>query len=183
MAFAGITPLKDPGAPQITNLAWALDRVPVGEPIEGMFTAKNFQSGDTATISIYEYDANGQKDLVDTLNTTITDDGTGHYTFTWTRTAQQANQDLQDDEAAGDTGPLEYRFMVEINGKQSVESSSRLWLTKTLVINASEDINKTINDGTQIICKMADGTNQYQTFKDKQVTFNDVLVGPIELSF
>ena len=180
LVFAGITPLQDPGSPQIINLAWAQDRIPVGEPIEGMFTAKNFQSGDSATISIYEYDANGQKDLVDTLNTTIPDDGTGHYTFTWTRTAQQASQDQQDDEAAGDTGPVEYRFSVDINAITAIESSNHLWLTKTVVINASEEENKTINDGTEIVCKMADGTRQYQVFENKKVTFTDVLVGPIE---
>ena len=181
IAFVGITPLKDPNAPQIINLAWAADRIPVGEPIEGMFTAKNFKSGDTAKITVYEYDANGQKDQVDSLTTTITDEGTGHYTFSWTRTAQQASQDQQDDEAAGDTGPLEYRFMVEINGQVSLESSGSLHLTTTVRFVNHDELDKQIPEGSEVMLIASDGSRHYQVMQSNSATFNDILVGPISI--
>jgi len=182
-AFAGIEPLKDPDALAVTNLAWEADRILVGDPIEGMFTAKNFKGGEKVTVTVYEFDTDGQKNPVDTILLTLSDEGTGHYGFIWKRTAQQVSQDQKEDEAAGDTGPLNYRFHVEIGGVKSAEASGSLWLTKTMVINTSKSQDKGLAEGTEVICKMADGSKLYQTVTKSVVTFKNVLVGPVEFIF
>jgi type VI secretion system secreted protein VgrG len=183
LSFAGIDALIDPREPQVIDLAWAQDRIPVGEIIQGMFTAKNFTGSETATINIYEYDANGQNDLVDTLTVPLDQGNTGQYTFDWRRTAQQADQDQQNDAAASDIGPLEYRFDVDINGTLSDKPSSYLWLTKTIEITVEEDEEGfTLPDGTELEVIDADNKRQYATLKNGVAHFKDVLIGKIQLN-
>ncbi len=183
ISFAGITPLLDPDAPAVVNLAWESDRIPVGEPIEGMFTAKNFEAGETATITVYEFDDNGQKDEVDSLTMALDDEGTGHYDFIWKRTAQQTNQDQQDDEAAGDSGPLDYRFHVEVGGVKSVEASSYLWLTKSVeVVIEEDDEGEKLPDGSELEIIDSDNKNHYAIVKNGIAEFDNILVGQININ-
>ena len=182
IGFAGINALKDPADPAVTHLAWEADLIPVGEPIEGMFTAKNFSGGEAVTITVYEFDADGQKDPVDTVSLALNDEGTGHYGFIWKRTAQQVSQDLKDDEAAGDTGPLDYRFHVEIAGVESDEPSGSLWLTKPVNVALENEEGEQLPDGAEI--ELTDSNNQrhYAVVKKSVAKFKDIIIGPLNVT-
>jgi len=75
-----IEPIEDPNAAKIDNLAWRNDLVKVGKTAYAEFLVAGFEGGETATITMYEWDANGDKQLVDTVTTTL-DDGAGHYSI------------------------------------------------------------------------------------------------------
>ncbi len=66
-----VTDVKDKvsaaNEPNITQLSWKEDRVMVGSPAELMFQSNNFKAGETATITIYEYNNGSKKDKVDTI--------------------------------------------------------------------------------------------------------------------
>jgi len=140
----------------------------------------NFKGGEAVKIKIVEFDKNGLKDLVDTLTTTLKV-GSGQHKATWSRSAQQVNQDLQADQQAGDSGPLDYRFEVEIAGSKATKMSGSLNLTKTIKINTSTELAKAVADGTKMVLTDANGTKVDGVITDGLVTFKNVLVGHVEI--
>ncbi len=176
-----MTPLVDENAPAIYNLAWSLRQVPVGQKVQAMFSVKNFRGGETATVSIYEWDGDGQKDLVDTLTFDL-EDGSGHYSLPWNRTLSDAAKDLARDKEKGETGPLEYRFEVEVAEAPSAEVSNGLWLTQTLQVNCKTPEGNSMPDGTQVVLSSAGGQKLHATTMGGKAEFYDVVVGPAQVS-
>jgi len=143
-----------------------------GTPIDIAFTVMNFKGNEAVKIKIYEFDKNGLKDLVDTVNTTLKT-GSGQYKVTWVRSAQQANQDLAQDQAAGDTGPLEYKFEVEVTGSKVTKMSGGLNLTKTITVDLNKKTGEVLTEGQAYELE--------STVQNGLVTFKDVIVGPIKI--
>jgi len=170
-----------PNDPQVVSAAWAKPRVEVGTAIDMAFTAMNFKGGEAVKIKVYEYDKNGMKDLVDTMNTKLKT-GSGQFKATWTRSAQQANQDLAQDQQAGDTGPLEYRFEVEITGSKATKLSGKLNLTKTVEVEILDDSEIPVPDGLEIILTDAEDKKHSAKSSKGLAVFKTILVGPISIS-
>ncbi len=102
------------------------------------------------------------------------------HSLPWTRTLQEVQQDLSNDESEGDVGPLEYRFDVATKSTQSVISGP-LNLLKTVKFVPSEDKIKRVLNKTEIELTMADGNKLRQACEYGNVTFENVLVGPIHI--
>ena len=177
--MAATPKLKTQGTPAIVNLAFEPKIVPVGTPTNLRFTATNFNGGERATVKIYECDANGAKQLVDTVTTTLKA-GTGSIRMPWTRKAEQVSQDVEQDQQDQDTGPLEYRFEVEVSGTASGQSGI-LHLTKTVVFESSTDPQKKVPDGTGIVLTDALGNSRLACVAQGRAEFKDVLVGPVTI--
>lgn len=180
LAFTGIKNLIDDKAKQVIGLAWGSRQVKVGEKIKAQFMVKNFAGGETATITIVEYDMDGSQSKVDTLTTTL-EDGTGHYSLEWQRTLEDAEKDFEEDEKSEDLNPLEYKFEVEIDGIKSLEPSNPLWLTRPLEITVEPDDKQAppTPDGTIVKIKTADGHSQYAETKNQIAYFENVIIGPL----
>jgi hypothetical protein len=169
-----------PSDPQVVNAAWAKPRVEVGTAIDMAFIVMNFKGGEAVKIKVYEFDKNGLNDIVDTINTKLKI-GSGQLKATWTPTQQQANKDLAQDQAAGDTGPLEYKFEVEIAGSKATKMSGPLNLTKTITVDAEKNTGVVLTEGQSYELESADNKVIKSTVQNGIVTFKDVVVGPIKI--
>ncbi len=176
-----LTPLVDENAPAIFNLAWNRRQVPVGEEVQAMFSVKNFKGGETATVSIYEADADGARQLVDQISCRL-DDGFGPHALGWSRSEDDANtdleQDLEKDREEQELRPLEYIFEVDVNGQQSEESSGVLWLTQKVVVQVQHNDGSSVPDQTEVVLKSPDGKKHYAGTLQGEAVFHDVVVGP-----
>jgi type VI secretion system secreted protein VgrG len=117
--------------PAIVNLRWSKPKVPVGDSVQAVFRVRHLEGNETALVKVFEHDADGGKKQVDELSVPVgkTD---GDVKVTWARSPEQAQGDLQEDEEAGDIGPLEYRFEVEAGPLRAERASGPLRLTNTL---------------------------------------------------
>jgi len=180
LKFAGITPLKDPAAKEVYDLAWSTNIVAAGEESQAMFAVKNFSGGETATITIYETDMDNKTNQVD-KKSVILDDGTGHYSVPWLRTLENAAQDFEEDEASENSKALEYYFEVKIDGVESESPSNALWLTRPLeiLIESEDPKDPPTPDGTIVKLKMINGRTLYAETMNQKVLFDAVIIGPI----
>ncbi|VAW98204.1 hypothetical protein MNBD_GAMMA21-1367 [hydrothermal vent metagenome] len=140
IGFAGINALIDPADPEIIHLVWSEKRFTPGETVQQMFTVKKAKPGETATITIYECDADDSKQQID-QQMVVLDSGEGHYVFDWVRSAKDAEADLEKDEQVDDDGPLIYRFVVELNGVTS-DDSPPLLMPTTYEIQLSANLGE-----------------------------------------
>jgi len=176
-----IAALTDACAPAIYNLAWSRGRAAVGEAVEALFSVKGFRGGEAAIVRIYEWDESGQKDLIDTLNAEL-EDGTGRCRLLWRRSREQAADDLASDQKAGEAGPLEYRFSVEIAGIGSTEVSTALWLTQTVRVDCRDGDGRALPDGTQVSLSSAGGQTLVAAASGGRAQFPDVVIGPCKIT-
>ncbi len=182
LAPASYPKLVDLAAPVIEHLAWSNTLARVEEPVLATFYAKNFKGGEEITINIFEADANSKNDLVDTLTLEL-EDGTGHQAISWFRPAEQAEQDLQQDQVDMDSGPLEYFFTITAPGAEDAGESDDLWLIRDVEIRCQDNEGKPTLDGTEIKLTSADGVKKYGYVENGIAFFNDVVVGPINLQY
>ncbi len=141
---------------------------------------KNFNGGEIATITIYEIDPDNTEEVVDIVTVSL-NDGTGHYTTEWTRSTSDACRDLQLDNPDAGHGPLCYRFDVTVDGVSSPNRSSPLYLTKTLTIDVTDEKGNLIHDEVNVILTDPKGTKCVRTTSDGSATFEDVILGNINI--
>lgn len=158
--------------PAIVELRWGKPKVPVGEQVQASFRVRHFQGGETALVKVFEMSTDGGKRQVDELSVPVkvTD---GDVTVSWARTPEQAEGDLQDDEAEGDLGPLEYRFEVEAGSIRAEEPSGPLWLTNTVIVNV-------LGNASKVTLTTSEGKKTKPVSGGKAV-FENVLVGKIKV--
>lgn len=171
-----IPALKNETEPAVYNLAWSRPQVPVGESVEAIFSVKNFQGGEAATVTVYECDADGERQVVDSLVTAL-DDGFGQHMVRWQRTPEQVSDDLIRDRDQGDTQALTYVFMVDVAGVRS-EPSAGLHLTTSITLTPEFSDGVFLEDGVDIVLRDARGKDHLGKVVQGEIHFADVIVGP-----
>ncbi|VAW96981.1 hypothetical protein MNBD_GAMMA22-3032, partial [hydrothermal vent metagenome] len=139
-----IEAIVDPNDPEIIDLIWSKKRIAVGEKVELSFTVHKLKPGDTATITISELGAQGNLKEIDNISYEL-NDGAGHHTLPWQRSAEQIDNDMKADLEADGEISLAYVFDVEVTGVES-ELSPVLSIADTL------DIKKVL-EGFQYFAK------------------------------
>jgi hypothetical protein len=152
----------------------------VGKPVKAIFTVANFAGSETAVVTVSECNADGSQKAVDQVRVPVgrTD---GDVEVEWTRTPEQAEGDLIEDENEGDAGPLEYRFEVETGKVRSEESSGQLWLTNTVDIFIQSADDTPSKDANRVVLVDAEGERE-QEAKSGKATFDDVVIGVIKVA-
>lgn len=165
----------------ITNPRWSDPRVPVGTSLFAIVTYTEIKAPVAATIVVREVDRSGDDKIVDRVKTTIPT-GSGDHKVKWRRNPDDAQKDLEEDLAAQDDGPLEYRFRVESEDPKCTETSGPLWLTNTVDVNLvkERDRNKHERPRTVVLTDALREDHRARS-KEGKVKFEEVLVGPMRL--
>jgi hypothetical protein len=164
----------------IQELAWSKTKVPVGEAVEATFTVEHFEAGDEVILRVYERDADGGHDQVDTVNTKL-EAGSGPVRISWTRGEDRVQEDLEEDRSIGDPTPLEYVFDVTVQGVPSTAMSDELRLTNTVIVDVADDLGLPVEEGTRVDLTDGEKTLTGSTDAEGLVRFEGVLVGAITL--
>lgn len=163
----------------ISNPRWSVDRVAVGAELGAAFSYVGCEPGQAVTIKVYEVDASGAKKQVDAVETQVPAKS-GDHEAKWKRDPDKAAADLKEDEAAGERGPLEYRFTVEAEGSAPTGLSGPLWLTNTVKVDL-KDVEGKAPSGPRIVVLNDFEREQRARAEDGEAEFEGVLVGPIRV--
>ena len=182
LAVSAIPKLVDPGAPAIVDLFIEPEVVPVGKPTKLLFYTKNFNGGETATITLYKYPDGDEsrKTLVDTLSATLPD-GMGQIEVPWTAPSDTAMDDTAGNGERVIKGPDEYRFEVKIDSTVSDQPSNPLWLTRDIDIKIEHDDGTPMPDGTAVRLKQANGVSRHASVKNGQAHFERIVMGQFDM--
>ena len=164
----------------ISNPRWSVDRVKVGAEVEASFTYSGFVDDKSVTVNIYECDNNKPRNKVATVDVTVEHES-GDHTFKWKRDAKKAQQDLEEDQAEGDSRPLEYVFEAEAKGVGHSGFSGTLWLTNTVTVKLTNEADGKAHEKPRIVVLLDYEREQRKWSENGKVTFDDVLVGPVEI--
>ncbi len=165
--------------PALMNPRWSVDRVEVGGELDAAFTYAGCDPGQAVTIKVYEVNASGTKKQVDKVEVSVPAKG-GDHKAKWKRDPDKAAAFLKEDEAEGDTGPLEYRFTVEADGVGATGLSGPLWLTNTVNVNLQDDKKKALETPRIVVLRDFERAQRVKS-KDGKAEFKKVLVGPVEV--
>ena len=167
---------------ELFNPRWSKPRVPVGTEVEAIVSYSDIKAPVRANILISEVDSGG-REQVTKIPTTIPV-GSGSHSVRWRRDPEAAQADLQEDEDAGEGGPLEYRFKVDSEDPKCENESGPLWLTNTVEVELlKERDGKTVEHHRVVVLTDAVGEEQRKASRNGTVTFENVLVGPMEIRF
>ena len=158
---------------RLSNAVWSRTRVPVGQAVHACFTAHDAQGGESATLSIFETNADGSQTEVDTLNVTL-EAGTQRYNLEWTRSEDKVQMDVQQDMDENDSGPVSYGFEVKVNNA-TITTDKPLHLTTTLIFKTSANFHHDL--------ALLDAEQKLYTAQVKQgeLRFENVTLGPWRL--
>lgn len=164
--------------PRFTELAWSTQRAPVGEPVIASFAYSDAIKGMKVLVVVYEVNQDGMGTEVHREERTLAAPS-GRDSVSFTRTEEEAEQDVEDDLLEGDTGPVEYRFTIAAEGRET-ERSNGLWLTHTVTV-AIEDVaeDDAFPDGLDVVLLAADGTEHRAPWGRDEATFDGVVCGPM----
>lgn len=179
ISHAGMTPVERQRALQLDEAAWSKTRVPVGQSVHAGFLALNAQGGESATITLFETNADGSQTEVDTLNVAL-ETGTKRYKIEWSRSEEEAEEDLAQDEEENDTGPVGYTFEVVI-GNAMAKCTKALNLVHTVHITTKRNDDEQLPDGADIILIAADGKRHQGQINEGILEYQYVVVGPFHL--
>lgn len=172
---------KPSPAATLTNLRWSAPRVEVGAELDAVFTYAGFVGDKSATVKIFECNADGGRDPVGSVDTKLAAES-GDHKLKWKRAPKAAQADLEEDKEQGDTGPLEYRFKVEAKGAGASGESGPLWLTNTVTVKLVKEEDGAKHEKARVVVlKDALGEERRTSSKDGEAKFEKVLVGPIEI--
>jgi hypothetical protein len=165
-------------APRFSELTWSASQVPVGEPVEAVFAYEDAISGMKALVVVYEIDRGGSEREIDCLESSLAGvSGTARVSFT--RTEDQAQQDIAVEEQEGDTNPLAYRFRVVADGEWS-QASEPLSLTHTVSIRLHDtSTGSPLAHPAHLVLVAADGTEHRALMEGGRARFEDVICGPM----
>jgi len=165
--------------PQFTKLAWAQPKVPVGEAAEGVFAYEDAIEGMKVSVFVHEFNADGTSTEVEKAEVTLEKDS-GEAKFSFTRTEDEAQEDMALDEREGDTGPLEYRYYLTTEDGHASDASEPLFLTHTvsLKLENAED-GAPFPDGMELVIVGADGAEHRGKLAGGEAKFEGVVCGPM----
>ena len=164
--------------PRFTDLSWSEPKVPVGEAVDAIFHYDDAIAGMKVLVAIHETNADGSTTEIDCLPVELTG-ASGEARVSFTRTEDQARQDIRADELEGDAGPLEYRYRIGADGEES-RASEPLWLTHTVSLKLDDTAEgKTFGDGLELVLVAADGTEHHAALARGSAQFEGVVCGPM----
>jgi hypothetical protein len=167
-------------APHFHDLRWSAARVPVGEPADAIFRFDDAAAGMEALVVVYEVNADGREDEVARLPVVLEAES-GQASVTFTRSEEEAQADVLDDEAEGDVGPVEYRYRVYAEGDRSAASDA-LWLTHTVLVELDDVASKGAPAaGLTLLLLAPDGTEHRAPLHGGRAKVHDVVCGPMTL--
>lgn len=165
-------------APSFTRLAWGAPRVPVGEAVEARFSYADAIGGMKALVVVYEVNRDGASDEVYREEVTL-NGASGEVRMPFTRSEEEAEGDIAEDADSGDAGPIEYRFAVAAEGRETAHSAA-LWLTHTVSVRVEEASEEGgYPAGAEVVLVAADGTEHRAPFNGEEASFEGVVCGPM----
>lgn len=167
--------------PQVTLIGWSKPRVGVGEKIQAVFAVTGFEGGESATITITEHDGSGAQKQAAKVSATV-DKPEGEIRVDWSRSEDEASADLEEDRAAGDSKPVEYRFKVKAGKVTAAGESGPLWLTHTVEVKLEAEGDGEVPDGIKVTLWDALGEEVVTKAKSGKAKFEKVLVGPFQIA-
>lgn len=164
--------------PTFTDLTWGVPRAPVGAEVLATFEYSDAMKGMKALLLVYEVNQDGTSDEVHRETLTL-DAERGAANVPFTRSEEEAESDIAEDLAQGDDGPVEYRFTIAAEGEET-EFSSSLWLTHSVSLTVEDTAEEgAYPPGVEVVLLAADGTEHRAPFSGDEVTFDDVVCGPM----
>jgi hypothetical protein len=163
--------------PSFASLSWSAPQVPVGKPVETVFRYQDAVAGMKALVVIYEVNHDGSETEIDSRKVELSAVA-GEARASFTRTEDQAEQDVVAHEPEGDTRPLAYRFRVVADGEWS-QSSEALWLTHAVSIKLADAAGRALAAGLPLVLAAADGTEHRAVISGGKARFDDVVFGPM----
>jgi hypothetical protein len=165
--------------PKFSDPKWSVDRVKVGQEVVVTFGYSGLEAGRNVTVSFFECNADGSRRRIAQEMVKVNAES-GEGKVTWKRDPETAKADVANDAATGDTGPVEYRFKVEVWGAAPSDESGPLWLTNTVTLNLGGDDNAP--DKPSVVVVLADHEKEQRVLsKGGKATFDNVLVGPLKV--
>ncbi|HVY44503.1 MAG TPA: hypothetical protein VHB21_01440, partial [Minicystis sp.] len=185
----GVEPAADAAAaPSVAEVPedlfdprWSAPRVAVGDEVLAIVSYAHIKAPKRATIVVSEVDDGGVREEIARVPTTVPV-GSGDHRVRWRRAPEDARRDLEADAAAGDRRPLEYRFRVACDDPSCSGESGPLWLTNTVTVNVVKERDRApLARARTVVLRDAVGQEQRARTSDASVTFERVLVGPIQV--
>ncbi len=167
-------------SPSFANLAWREPRVPVGEAAEARFSYDDAIGGMEVAVVVYEVNRDGTSDEVHREEVTL-GGVRGEAGVSFTRSEEEAERDVADDVDEGDEGPVEYRFTVAAEGRETAWSPA-LWLTHTVAVRVEDTAEEgRYPAGAEVVLTAADGTEHRAPFTGEEASFDGVVCGPMSV--
>lgn len=165
--------------PHLVTHYWQQQRVFVSEAAIAVVNIDVCSQPFVLILNIYECDHN-QNTLVDTVDVLIK--GNGEQEVPWQRDAEKLEADAEEDQAAGEKGPLEYRFEAVLPSQAPSKLSPPLNFYKTIVIESTLPDGSPTPDGLQYYLTTPEGEERHALVKSGVATFEDVSLGSITVS-
>jgi len=147
----------------------------VGIPVDLKFSVQGFSGGESAEIQVIETTATGQKNVIDTIQTTLSS-GSGSQTVQWDT---KASAQTKAKETEGQLKTNEYSFACSVVGISSTELPPPLCLTTDVKVQIDSQGNtQASTDKVQI--KAGDGNTYVGRVQNNQATIRNVPVGTSE---
>lgn len=167
--------LNETPSKRVYGLKWARAKSPVGQPVGLSFSVQGFSGGETAKIQVIETDANGTKQVIDTVQTTLRS-GAGIQSVAW-NTKASASQNAT--EHQGQLKVNEYTFACTVAGISANEVPSPLCLTTDLKVKL-ETQGKKANTTGKVSVKAGDGKAYVGQVQNGEAIVRNVPVGSTE---
>jgi hypothetical protein len=165
--------------PRFYLLRWAETRVPLGAAVEARFAYQGATPGQKAVFRVRECDPGGGRDEVYAEEIELSG-ARGEGLASFTRSAEAARIDLAADEAEKDTGPLEYRFVLDAEGMECLGESGPLWLTNTLELTVLDEATSAPYEGNlALTVRFGDAYEERVEVAGGRATVEDALIGPV----
>jgi hypothetical protein len=166
--------------PKFTDLGWSAPKVPVGEAVDAVFKYEDAIKGMKVTVVIHEFNVDGTSTELKREEVELKAEG-GEAKVSFTRTEDEAQEDIAADEREGDTGPLEYRFRVMTDTGGASDVSEPLWLTNTVVVRLTSTGDHSLDALRSVVLRDASGEEKRVVPQGGQAIFEEVLVGAIDI--
>lgn len=165
--------------PRFSALAWSKPKVPVGEAVDAVFRYEDAMEGMKVTVAIHEFNTDGSTTEIERIELELPA-AEGEAKASFTRTEDEAQEDMATDEREGDTGPIEYRYFVVADGGHASEASAPLHLTHDVTLKLEDAADGApFPDGTELLLVGADGTEHSAALSGGEVKFEGVVCGPV----
>ena len=166
---------------RLSNAVWSQTRVPVGDSVHACFTAHDAPGGESVNVTIYETNADGSQTEIDQLTTTL-EAGTQRYNLEWSRSAEAAEHDLEQDEEENDSGPVSYVFEVQA-GESKTSADKPLNLSHSVRVAVQTEDEERLPEGADIILIAADGRRHQGELQEGVMCYKDVILGPFRFEY
>ncbi len=179
-------PPEEQKTPTLTDPRWSMPRAPVGATVQAVFTVSGLKGGESATVTFFESGVDGSNREKSSIKKSL-DTTDGDVKVSWSRSADEASLDMEEDQAAGQGGAVAYRFKVEVQGVGSTGPSGPLLLTHSVEVNIeneAEGEGASESDESEIDVTLWDALDEehHAKVQDGKAKFDGIVVGPFKIS-